>query len=244
MPYANRGSNALRASVLDAFIELGAFDSNGVVADWIFSDPAQSSMENGASNPRPTIRWTEDRRKQWTEPEGGDTVDGESGTIAPFRFKPSKFFLWTKPKSKSNSQSEPSSDLHRFNPDNRNHSSSPKDGSLTQSLFRFKIKSSKANLRKTAREEASVITPMSKPEGKSPLSSPNSKSKSRPIMLWTKPKPPTDSQTPGNDEWEDVLPFTTTAFQSSSSSAHHTHPSSSLILGERRDRECSRIDPT
>ncbi|KAJ7769334.1 hypothetical protein B0H16DRAFT_1517498, partial [Mycena metata] len=38
-PYSNRDSNALRASVYDVFLELGALDFNSRVADWIFTDP-------------------------------------------------------------------------------------------------------------------------------------------------------------------------------------------------------------
>ncbi|KAF7334453.1 hypothetical protein MVEN_02274800 [Mycena venus] len=37
--YSNRDSNSIRASVYDVFLELGAFDANSRVADWIFTDP-------------------------------------------------------------------------------------------------------------------------------------------------------------------------------------------------------------
>ncbi|KAJ7186634.1 hypothetical protein C8R46DRAFT_1273371 [Mycena filopes] len=39
MAYDNRNSNALRASVYDVFLELGALDANSRVADWFFTDP-------------------------------------------------------------------------------------------------------------------------------------------------------------------------------------------------------------
>ncbi|KAL1731802.1 hypothetical protein EV714DRAFT_271365 [Schizophyllum commune] len=60
MSYANRQSTALRASVYDAFAELGGLDSNSKVAQWMFSNPgeavAEEDEESESSDANGTLR--------------------------------------------------------------------------------------------------------------------------------------------------------------------------------------------
>ncbi|KAL1744582.1 hypothetical protein HDZ31DRAFT_74147 [Schizophyllum fasciatum] len=49
MSYANRQSTALRASVYDAFAELGGLDSNSKVAQWMFAPPGDAVPEEDES---------------------------------------------------------------------------------------------------------------------------------------------------------------------------------------------------
>ncbi|KAL1679616.1 hypothetical protein EV122DRAFT_277007 [Schizophyllum commune] len=59
MSYANRQSTALRASVYDAFAELGGLDSNSKVAQWMFSNPGEAVAEEdeeSESNANGTLR--------------------------------------------------------------------------------------------------------------------------------------------------------------------------------------------
>lgn len=58
MVYANRQSTAVRASVYDAFAELGGLDSNSKVAQWMFSpgDALTEEDETGDDAPRGSYR--------------------------------------------------------------------------------------------------------------------------------------------------------------------------------------------
>ncbi|KAF5375934.1 hypothetical protein D9615_008275 [Tricholomella constricta] len=87
---SNRDSNAIRASVFDVCLQLGALDDNSLVAEWMFNDPSTDSDSSSWNRNRRT-RFQEVISSGWEVTEENGHTERNRRHFLPFSFKTSVF---------------------------------------------------------------------------------------------------------------------------------------------------------
>ncbi|KAJ7661720.1 hypothetical protein B0H17DRAFT_1093986 [Mycena rosella] len=236
MAHSNRDSNSIRASVYDVFLELGAFDENSRVADWIFNDPSYvlpDPDEVASRSPHDNVRFIDDAQREQALQWNAATVASQARSKTSTPTSSSKSFftpkLRTPSKSKSTSSSSRSPSGDGYETDEGYVSASPstpKQKSRVRAVFSL---SSAARSSPQPTETPTKVLPALPPIRERLTRAESSSSLAKAKSLFRKrPKSPSEGTEDDLQQWHEVSALRPRAFNPSAANGVPLAPPTSF----------------
>ncbi|KAF9026713.1 hypothetical protein BDZ89DRAFT_1067376 [Hymenopellis radicata] len=199
--HSKKDSNALRASVFDVFLELGALDQNSKLAEWILNEETEEESSASISSATSFERTSagsryHERFDSFTLPNLEDDVPPR--TAGRSMSRPSRFLNRMRSKSRPKKSAPPPPPQSKDDGDIPGRAMPKK-----QSILRFK---STRSIRRKAQEQDA---PSPVPRSQSVAGNYGSEEPQWQPLFRSKSQPGPDAVSVVEEEWEELLPVST-----------------------------------